>query len=208
MGLQESLARVALGARDAIERRGVDTPPDALAIIKDDHERVLALFESALRDGGPSLSKTRATVERIIVELERHAKMEETIFYPALRARTKASDEDRQTVLEAIEEHGAVKDLIRKIKRSTGRDETLRAKVQVLSELVAHHVREEESEMFGEARRLLGEKGLAELGAAMAAFKAKAIKSRSAEPRTTTARRRVPAPKAGSSTSAKKRTAR
>lgn len=151
-----------------------ESAPDALAIIKDDHDRVDALFKRVLASDGSSLAKTRPTIDEIVRELEAHAKMEETIFYPALRARTKATGDDRQTVLEAVEEHGTMKDLLRKIKKSTGRDETLRAKVQVLSELVAHHVREEEREMFAEAHRLLGEKRLAELGVAMAKFKAKA----------------------------------
>jgi len=185
MSLKQSAARVVNGAKDAIEhlhRSGEederrDAAPDALALLKEDHERVSALFKTVLSGDAGSMAKARSTIERIVSELEAHAKMEETLFYPALRARTKATGKDRQTVLEAVEEHGSIKDLLKKIKRSTGRDETLKAKVQVLSELVEHHVHEEEHEMFGEARRLLGEKRLAELGVAMAKFKTKARRS-------------------------------
>ncbi len=163
------------------------TAPDALAIIKDDHERVSALFERALAKDAV-VTKMRPVVDEIVRELETHAKMEETIFYPALQKRTKAADDDRQRVLEAYEEHGTLKDLIKKIKKSTGRDESLRAKVQVLKELVEHHVREEEQAMFAEAHRLLGETRLRALGVEMAAFKNRGKRgkgSREASGRTT-----------------------
>ncbi len=147
-----------------------ETAPDALVIIKDDHERVAALFARALA-ADTVVTKMRPVVAEIVRELETHAKMEETIFYPALQKRTKAADDDRQRVLEAYEEHGTLKDLIKKIKKSTGRDESLRAKVQVLKELVEHHVREEEHAMFAEAHRLLGETRLRALGVEMVAYK-------------------------------------
>lgn len=173
MTIPSTVARVVGSAHDMLEHLIPAEPhADALEIIKADHERVSALFKIVL--GGEPPAKARATIAEIVRELEAHAKMEEKLFYPALRARTKATGDDRQTVLEAVEEHGSIKDLIKKIKRSTGRDETLRAKLVVLSEIVEHHVREEEHEMFGEAKRLLGEKRLAELGVAMAKFKEKA----------------------------------
>jgi Hemerythrin HHE cation binding domain len=98
--------------------------------------------------------------------------MEETLFYPALR---KAGGKDeRDTVLEANEEHGVVKDLIAKIERVGPRDETIEAKVTVLKELVHHHVKEEEGTMFGEARKALGEERLQQLGEEMQRFKERA----------------------------------
>ena len=91
---------------------------------------------------------------KIVQALTVHAQMEESLFYPALR---KAGGEDeRDSVLEAAEEHGVVKDLIAKIEALPPRDETLEAKVTVLKELVHHHVKEEESQIFSEARRALG----------------------------------------------------
>jgi len=177
MAISETVTRAVRSAKDAFENvhlPGQDPHEDALEIIKADHERVSALFKIVLSSSGLPPAKVRTTIAEIVRELEAHAKMEEKLFYPALRARTKATGEDRQTVLEAVEEHGSIKDLIKKIKRSSGRDETLKAKLQVLSELVEHHVKEEENDMFGEAKRLLGEKRLTELGVAMAKFKAKA----------------------------------
>lgn len=144
--------------------------PDALELIRADHEEVTALFKSALDDKASPATR-KVAIAKVCFALTVHAKMEETIFYPALRKAGKAEEKD--SVLEANEEHGIVKDMIAKIKRIKGRDETLEAKVTVLKEMVEHHVKEEESTMFDEARKVLG-KRLEALGAEMQRFKERA----------------------------------
>ncbi len=192
MNVKESLSRVVDSAKETLSNDKDERPrnsgrtqkkrgaglrapreggPDALELLKHDHETVKALFDEVLKDESDGLSAQRKTVARILHELALHAKIEESLVYPAIRQKTKRDTEDRHEVLEAFEEHGTMKDLMRKIKRSTGRDETLRAKVQVLSEIVAHHVKEEESELFDEARRLLGEKKLHQIGGEIAQIK-------------------------------------
>ncbi|MBD5636102.1 MAG: hemerythrin domain-containing protein, partial [Candidatus Eremiobacteraeota bacterium] len=138
--------------------------PDALTLIKTDHEEVSALFKVALDDDKPSAER-RAAIAKILTALTVHAEMEEAIFYPALRKAGKEKEKD--SVLEAFEEHGVLKDMIAKIKSLPPRDETLKAKVTVLKENVEHHVKEEESEMFSEARSVLGHERLETLGAEM-----------------------------------------
>jgi len=145
-----------------------DDAPNALDLLKSDHREVEELFEQALSDETPAAEKRRATA-KIVDALTLHARMEEVLFYPELRAA--GGREERDSVLEAAEEHGMVKDMIAKIKRSVGRDETMKAKLTVLKEMVMHHVKEEESEIFDEARRVLGDDRLEELGARMARFK-------------------------------------
>ena len=144
--------------------------PSALDLIHDDHEEVTALFETALGESTPPSAK-KAAIAKVLFALTVHAKMEEKIFYPALRKAGKKDEKD--SVLEAAEEHGMVKDMIGKLKRVAGRDETLKAKLTVLKEMVEHHVKEEESEMFDEARKVMGNK-LDALGAEMQAFKDRA----------------------------------
>lgn len=148
--------------------------PDALSLIHGDHEEVSALFERALGDGARA-SERRSLATRICDALTLHARMEEALFYPALR-RAGGQDE-KDSVLEAAEEHGVVKDLIAKIQATRAGDETLKAKLTVLKELVQHHVREEESTIFSEARRTLGDQ-LDELGAEMQAFKSSGGRTR------------------------------
>ena len=146
-----------------------ETPAlDALELMRSDHREVDALFEQALGKDTPAAQR-RGAIAKIVEALTVHARMEEAIFYPALRKAGRA--EERDSVLEAAEEHAIVKELIAKIERSTGRDETLNAKVTVLKELVHHHVREEEGTIFDEARRVLGKDRLERLGAEMQRFK-------------------------------------
>ena len=144
--------------------------PDALEILHSDHEEVAALFKTALDDSASAAAR-KSAIAKVCVALTVHAKMEEKIFYPALRKAGK--QKEKTSVLEAYEEHGCVKDLIAKIKRIQGRDETMEAKVTVLKELVEHHVKEEESEIFDEARKVLGNK-LQALGDEMQRFKERA----------------------------------
>jgi hemerythrin superfamily protein len=143
---------------------------NALDLIHADHEEAAALFKTALDDGTKPAAKKEA-ISKVCFALTVHANMEEKIFYPALRKAGKSKEKD--SVLEAAEEHACVKDLIAKIKRITGPDESLEAKVTVLKELVEHHVKEEESEIFSEARSVLGPK-LDALGAEMQRFKDRA----------------------------------
>jgi hemerythrin superfamily protein len=149
--------------------------PDALTLIHSDHREVDELFAKALDEDTPAAQR-RATVAKIVQALTVHAQMEESLFYPALR---KAGGEDeRDSVLEAAEEHGVVKDLIARIEALPPRDETLEAKVTVLKELVHHHVKEEESQIFSEARRALGQERLQQLGEEMQRFKERAMRSK------------------------------
>jgi hemerythrin superfamily protein len=164
MNIKKTVSRVLGKSGD-----GEETPAqDALELMRSDHREVDALFEQALGKDTPSAQR-RGAIAKIVEALSVHARMEEAIFYPALRKAGGA--EERDTVLEAAEEHGVVKDLIAKIERSRGRDETLTAKVTVLKELVHHHVREEEGTIFDEARRVLGNDRLEKLGAEMQRFK-------------------------------------
>ena len=145
-----------------------DDARSALDVIKADHKEVEDLFEQVLSDETPAAERRRTTA-KIVDALTLHARMEEALFYPELRAA--GGREERDTVLEAAEEHGMVKDMLAKIKRSVGRDETMKAKLTVLKEMVTHHVKEEEGEIFDEARRVLGDERLEELGAKMLRFK-------------------------------------
>jgi hypothetical protein len=63
--------------------------------------------------------------------------------------------------LEAYEEHAVVKLVLAELPGVDPEDERFDAKMTVLSELIEHHVEEEEDEMFKIAKKL----GAAELGA-------------------------------------------
>ncbi len=68
---------------------------------------------------------------------------------------------------EADEEHTLVKEMLVKADELAAEDDTFDAKVKVLRDLVQHHVREEENEIFPECRDHMSEDRLAALGAQM-----------------------------------------
>src|SRR5581483_4897420 len=90
-----------------------------------------------------SSSPKAESTKTAIQELEVHAQLEEKLIYPAIRAEI---DEDEK-MNEAVEEHHVVHVLIGELKKLKPSDERFQAKFSVLSELVKHHIEEEEGEI-------------------------------------------------------------
>ena len=138
---------------------------DAVELLKADHRQVAEWFEEF--EGTNSSSKKQKLATQICTALTVHTRIEEEIFYPAFIEAT--GDEDMHH--EAIVEHSGAKKLIAEIQSSSPEDEYFDAKVKVLSEMIKHHVKEEEQRggMFAEAKK--SDMDLDALGAAMAARK-------------------------------------
>lgn len=83
-------------------------------------------------------------------EMKAHAAVEEELFYPSLRQ--KMEDEDG-LLDEADEEHHAAKILIAELDLMSGAEENYCAKFTVLAENVRHHMKEEENELFPQAKK-------------------------------------------------------
>jgi hemerythrin superfamily protein len=142
---------------------------DAVALLKTDHAAVKVLFEKEGQLKKQDGEKKAGLFAQIKAALEVHATIEEEIFYPAV---TKARSEHlKDEVREGYEEHKQIKSLLAQISSITPADETYDMKIKVLKEDVEHHVKDEEGEMFPDARRFLGESRLAELGAHLEARK-------------------------------------
>jgi hypothetical protein len=134
---------------------------DAITLLKTDHEKVAGIFEK-LEETTERAEKTREELfAKLKLELDLHAHVEETIFYPVL----KKSEETREITMEGLQEHHVVKVLLRELEAMPVGSETWTAKLKVLKENVEHHVEEEEGEMFKGAREVLSREQLEELGA-------------------------------------------
>lgn len=120
---------------------------DATALLKADHKLVSSLFEQYEKTR--STAKKKSLVTSICMELGIHAKAEEEIFYPAVKAALK----DKEMVPEATVEHATLKELIAQVDGKEPDGEMFDAKIKVMSEYVKHHVKEEETEMFPKARK-------------------------------------------------------
>ena len=114
---------------------------NAITLLRADHQKVTELFETF--EKSRSTAKKKVIAQEICKELTVHATIEEEIFYPA----AKAALDDTEMVPEALVEHDGVKKLIAEIEGSV-EGEMFEARVKVLSELIKHHVKEEQTELF------------------------------------------------------------
>jgi hypothetical protein len=123
--------------------------PDAIKLLKDDHREVEDWFETFEKTtSGP---KKQKLANQICLALRVHTQIEEEIFYLACR---EAGVED-DMMDEADVEHDAAKKLIEEIEAGQPGDDHWDAKVKVLSEMIKHHVKEEEQRggMFAKAKQ-------------------------------------------------------
>ena len=121
-------------------------PESAIALLMEDHEYVkkaFRAFEKMDEEDQPGL------VKQVCEALKVHTRIEEEIFYPAVRKAIK----DQDLMNEAEIEHDSAKALIKQLERMKPGDPRFAATFTVLGEYVNHHVKEEEEEMFPKARR-------------------------------------------------------
>lgn len=122
---------------------------DAVTLLKADHQQVkqwLAQFSKAREP-----ARQQMLARNICQALRLHTNIEEEIFYPAFLEATHNKDIHH----EAEVEHRAAEGLILEIEQSSPSDDFFRARVNVLGEMVKHHIREEEKPggMFARARQ-------------------------------------------------------
>lgn len=148
---------------------------DAIAFLTNDHKVVRGMLEE-LAATTPRAVKTRTELlQKIAAELEAHTTIEEEIFYPAFKEAGEKSEDDKM-YFEALEEHRAAGDLVLPdlLQTEVGSDQ-FSGRAKVLKELIDHHAKEEEKEMFPRARKLLDQAQLQELGERLAARKAELV---------------------------------
>lgn len=139
---------------------------DAFELLKADHKKVAELFDLLETASG---KRKLDVFKRIKSELEVHAHIEETIFYPAVEK----PEETHDLTLEAYEEHKVVKTLLAELSGAKSATDEWQAKAKVLRENVEHHVDEEENELFDKADDALSDEEIELLGERMAAEKAR-----------------------------------
>jgi len=134
---------------------------EALNFLKKQHREVEALFKKALETQEPT--ERMSLFKQIDRDLRLHSIIEEEIFYPEVKRRADRADE-RLEVAEAYEEHGLVKITIEALEKLDPASEQYQAKLVVLSDVVQHHVDEEESTLFKMAHHYFEKPELEEIG--------------------------------------------
>jgi hemerythrin superfamily protein len=141
---------------------------DALELLKQDHQKVKELFEQA--EDSEVGTEQKQIFHQIKTELETHARIEESIFYPAMQKH----QELKEMVREAIEEHSQVKSLLKEMENLADDSEKFESKLQILMENVEHHAEEEEEgKMFPKVREIVDRATLDKLGQELEAAKGK-----------------------------------
>lgn len=137
-------------ARGRPSRAESDARDEIIAMLKSDHARVKKIFRDFQKlDPHEDAEQCETLVTQACEELEKHASLEEGLFYPA--SRNCLSDED--LIDEAEVEHMMVKTLISQLREMSPEDEKYAATFKVLGEYVKHHVAEEEGEIFPKLAR-------------------------------------------------------
>ena len=138
---------------------------EATTLLIKDHEAVKKLFEQFEAAGDAAYKLKQAIFETIKSELLIHMDIEESIFYPAVKAQP--SEELKDEIREADEEHHVAKLLMAEISKMKPEDEQYDAKVTVLRENIEHHVEEEEGELFPNTKKKISKELLEQLGEEM-----------------------------------------
>ena len=121
----------------------------AIDMLKEDHAKVRKAFKEFENMDRSDTETCRQVVKTVCEDLKVHTTLEEEIFYPAVRA----AIEDEDIMNEAAVEHETAKMLIEQLENSGPDDPQYFATFTVLGEYVMHHVKEEEGEMFPQAKK-------------------------------------------------------
>ncbi len=124
---------------------------NALDILKKDHDKVKELFAEYDTLSGDGAKKNEVA-QTVLRELELHSRIEEDIFYPAMRARS--GKEGKELVKHSVSEHHEIDDLVAELRDADPSDPDFDDRFQELMEDVEEHIEEEETEMFPKAQIL------------------------------------------------------
>lgn len=139
-------------------RKSPDAQP-ATELLTEQHEEVKALFKKI--EKAKSHAEKTKLFEELAANLVAHDAIEREIFYPACKRAMGMTD----LLGEALVEHGVVEFSLYQADQAKKDDFDFKCKV--LSEIVEHHVKEEEDEFFPKVEKALGKERLLELGARM-----------------------------------------
>ncbi|MDT3313531.1 hemerythrin domain-containing protein [Pseudomonas sp. rhizo66] len=144
---------------------------NAIDLLKADHVKVKDILSQLSDSTERALKKRVELLGKLEMEITIHTRLEEEILYPAFK---EAGGKEQDIMyFEAKEEHRTVDSLVLPdLKQTDPGTPEFSGRVKVVKELLEHHIEEEETEMFPQAKKLLGKAKLDELGAQMEAMKA------------------------------------
>lgn len=121
----------------------------AIEMLKEDHAKVQKAFKEFEKMDREDTETMKQMVQTVCEDLKVHTTLEEEIFYPAVRD----AIDDEDIMNEAAVEHDTAKMLIEQLENMGPDDPNFHATFTVLGEYVKHHIKEEEDEMFPQAKK-------------------------------------------------------
>jgi hypothetical protein len=137
---------------------------NALTLLTEEHKQVKKLLEEGDATTERGVKTRTELYARLKEMLTTHERMEEEVLYPALKKHREA----REDALEGYQEHHVVDMIFEELDATPVDDEKWGAKFTVAKENIEHHIEEEESEMFREAREIFKPEDLERMGEQMA----------------------------------------
>ena len=144
---------------------------NAIDLLKADHQTVKTILAQLSESTDKAIKKRTDLLDKLEMEISIHTKLEEEILYPAFKAA--GTREQDVMYFEAKEEHRTVDSLVLPdLKQTDPGTPEFAGRVKVVKELLEHHIEEEETELFPQAKKLLGKSRLDDLGEQMEVMKA------------------------------------
>lgn len=140
---------------------------DAITLLINDHRELQDLLKRGEETGDRAARERKSLLDTIAAKLTVHETIEEKVLYPALESHP----ETRDIVLEGLQEHHVADLIVKELYDTSTSAEEWSAKFKVLKENIEHHIEEEEGEMFRNARGVMSEQELLDLGARMSDMK-------------------------------------
>jgi hypothetical protein len=129
----------------------------ATTLLERQHRKVETIFKK--------LESTRGDAQPLLTELANdlaaHMAIEHRFFYPVARK------VDESLVLESFEEHALAEIALKRLLAMDSGDPSFKARVTALKELIEHHVKEEEEDLFPKVEKKIDEDELVMLGKEM-----------------------------------------
>jgi hypothetical protein len=155
MGLKQKLTKAVASVSE-----NLITGEDILSVLKRDHRKVTELFAEIEATSEKELQLRKDLFLRLKTELTIHSETEEKLFYSKLQVDLEISED----VDHAFEEHNEIRGYLDQLSSLNPANNEWLVQLKNLKNTVNHHVMEEEGKMFQEAKTVLSEEQLLELG--------------------------------------------
>lgn len=132
---------------------------EATKLLSKQHRKVEGIFRKLERKH----PDTEALLNELANDLVAHMAIEQEIFYPAVK------QVDDSLIYESYEEHALAEVALKRLLATDPSAEEFSARVTALKELIMHHVKEEEEELFSKVEKKVDDDVLKDLGKRMQA---------------------------------------